>query len=135
MIVLQYLCMKKETRVWFEQAEDDYKNGNLLIKSKSYRGAVLFAQQSVEKILKAYIIEFKNVVPKKTHRIENLIKDADLNINNFNIENIKELSKAYTWVRYPDMSQRFYTKRDITQMLLVVAKKLYLWVKKKFVNN
>lgn len=42
--------MKKETKVWYQQAEDDYKNGKLLAKSKSYRGAVLFAQQSVEKI-------------------------------------------------------------------------------------
>lgn len=127
--------MKKETKIWLEQAEDDYKNGNLLAKSKSYRGAVLFAQQCVEKILKAYILEFKNEIPKKTHKIEHLMKDADLSLEKFNIEHIKELSKSYTWVRYPDLSQRFYTKKEITQMLLVVAKELYLWVKQKFENN
>lgn len=127
--------MKKETKVWIEQAEDDYKNCNLLTKSKSYRGAVLFAQQSVEKILKAYILEFKNEIPRKTHRIEHLLKDTELNFDNFDIKHIEELSKSYTWVRYPDMSQRFYTKKDITEMLLVVAKELYLWVKTKFKNN
>lgn len=43
--------MKKETKVWFEQAKDNYKNGNLLAKSKSYRESVLFAQQSVDILL------------------------------------------------------------------------------------
>lgn len=63
------------------------------------------------------------------------MKDADLSLEKFNIEHIKELSKSYTWVRYPDLSQRFYTKKEIAQMLLVVAKELYLWVKQKFENN
>ena len=127
--------MKKETKIWYEQAEDDYKNGKLLTKSKSYRGAVLFAQQSVEKILKAYIIEYKNELPRKTHRIEVLIKDAKLNSEELNIRNVEELSKAYTWVRYPDLSQKFYKQKDITNMLLVIADELYLWVKEKFENK
>ena len=127
--------MKKETKVWYEQSEDDYKNYKLLAKSKSYRGAVLFAQQSVEKILKAYIIEYKNEVPKKTHRIEVLLKDAKLNSEKFNIKNVEELSKAYTWVRYPDLSQRFYKQKDITNTLLVVANSLYLWIREKFKNK
>jgi len=127
--------MKKETKVWIEQAEDDYKNSKLLAKSKSYRGAVLFAQQSAEKILKAYILEHKNIVPRKTHRIEDLIKDSGLIMEQLDIEHIKELSKAYTWVRYPDMSQRFYTKKEITQKLLIVAEEVYTWVKKKFANS
>ncbi|MBI5122318.1 HEPN domain-containing protein [Candidatus Roizmanbacteria bacterium] len=83
--------MKKETKVWYQQAEDDYKNGKLLAKSKSYRGAVLFAQQSVEKILKAYIIEYKNEIPRKTHRIEILIKDARLNSKKFNMRNVEQI--------------------------------------------
>ena len=85
--------------------------------------------------MKAYIIEFKNKIPNKTHKIEQLMKDADLSLEKFNIEHIEELSKSYTWVRYPDLSQRFYTKKEITQTLLVVAKELYLWVKTKFKNN
>lgn len=127
--------MKKVVSVWFKQAEDDYKNSKILTKSKSYWGAILFAQQSTEKILKAYIIEFKGVIPKKTHRIEMLLKDAGLEATNIPTKQIEELSKAYTYVRYPDMNRRFYTKKDITQMLLEVADKLYLWVKKKFENN
>ena len=89
-----------------------------LLKSKSYRGAVLFAKQSVEKILKAYIIEYKNQIPRETHRIERLLKDAELEIKKLNIKDIEELSKSYTWVRYSDMSQRFYTKEDITQKFM-----------------
>jgi len=133
--VIQYPCMKKETKVWIDQAEDDYKNGRLLAKSKSYWGAVLFAQQSVEKIIKAYIIEFKGVMPKKTHRIEMLLKEADIVPEKITMKQAEELSKAYTYVRYPDMNRRFYTQKNTTQILLVVAEDLYLWVRKKFENN
>ena len=63
------------------------------------------------------------------------MKDAGLDLSLFNVKHIEELSKSYTWVRYPDMSQRFYSKKDITEMLLVIAKEIYIWVKKKFENN
>ena len=127
--------MKKETKLWFDLAEDDYKNMLLMIKSKSHRGAVFFAQQSVEKLLKAYIIEYKNFNPKRTHKIEVLMNDAELNIKEIEKSSIEELSKAYTWVRYPDLSNRFYTKKEITDKLLVCAKQLYKWVKNKFKDN
>lgn len=61
-----------------------------------------------------------------------LLKDADLDPPNIPIKQVEELSKAYTYVRYPDMNRRFYTKKDTTNMLLEVAHTLFLWVRKKF---
>ena len=127
--------MKKETKLWFDLAQEDYKNMGIMAKSKSNRGAVFFAQQSVEKLIKAYIVEYKNEAPRKTHRIEALIKDAGLRVENISVKDIEELSKSYTWVRYPDLSIRFYTKKEEVEKLLITAKKVFLWVNKKFKNN
>ena len=124
--------MRKETKLWFDLAEEDFRNMGLMVKAKSHRASVFFAQQAVEKLLKAYIIEFKKAVPKRTHKIEILMKDTRLKMEGIKESELEELSKAYTWVRYPDLAKRFYTKKEITKELLVTTRKLYLWIKDKF---
>ncbi|PIY71900.1 hypothetical protein COY87_03735 [Candidatus Roizmanbacteria bacterium CG_4_10_14_0_8_um_filter_33_9] len=127
--------MKKESKLWFDLAEEDFHNMELMIKEKSHRASVFFAQQAVEKLLKAFNIEKKHKVPRKTHKIEQLLHDAGLKGYIITVDRIEELSKSYTWVRYPDLSTRFYSKKDITTKLLVTAKELYIWVKHEFKNK
>lgn len=43
--------MKKETKLWFDLAEDDFLNMKLMKKAKRHRASVFFAQQAVEKLL------------------------------------------------------------------------------------
>ena len=126
--------MEEIAKLWIELAEEDFKNIKIMQEARSPRAAVFFARQAVEKIIKAYITKIKVKEPKKTHRLETLIKDAGLNLEEIEKElplQIEELSKAYIWVRYPDLSRRFYTNEEITKKLIVTAEKLYLWIKKK----
>lgn len=127
--------MKKETLIWFEQAEEDYKSIASLLKDKRYHGAVLFAQQSVEKIIKAYIIETKNIPPLKSHRIEKLIKEAGLDLGEIDNPDVVDLSKAYTWVRYPDLGRAHFPNQHEAEKLIKIAKKVYQWVKKTLKNS
>ncbi|PJC31883.1 hypothetical protein CO051_03695 [Candidatus Roizmanbacteria bacterium CG_4_9_14_0_2_um_filter_39_13] len=62
--------MREESSLWFNQAGEDFKSIDSLLRDKRYHGAVLFAQQAIEKILKAYIIERNQTLPLKTHRID-----------------------------------------------------------------
>ena len=124
--------MLKEARLWFELAEDDYKNAQLLWKNRRYSATVFFYQQAVEKILKAYIVENKRQVPRKTHRIEVLIKDAGLEVVEIKSPNVAELSKAYIRVRYPDLNRQYYIRKDRVEPLVLTAQKVYLWVRNKF---
>lgn len=127
--------MKKDAQVWFNLAESDYKDAYLLWESHRYGSSVFFFQQAVEKILKAYIVERKNKIPFKTHRIELLIKEADLDLNEIDNPQVEELSKAYIRVRYPDLSRQYYISHEKVEPLVVVAKKTYLWVKNKLRNQ
>jgi len=127
--------MKKEAQVWFDLAESDYKDAFLLWQSHRYSGAVFFFQQAVEKILKAYIVEQKEKIPLKTHRIELLIKEAGLDPNEIDSPQVEELSKAYIRVRYPDLNRQYYTSYERVEPLIIIAKKVYLWVKNKLINQ
>ncbi len=127
--------MKKEAKLWVDLAKEDFDDMEYMWKEKRYRGAVLFAQQAVEKIIKGYIVENKSKSPRRIHAIEELIKDTDLNIKEIGSPEVKELSKAYTRVRYTDLSMQYYPTRDAVEPLLKMARNLYLWVEKKLMKK
>jgi len=52
--------MKKETVIWFEQAEEHYSDAMFMYENSRYSGSVFFCHQALEKILKAAIVEFAN---------------------------------------------------------------------------
>jgi len=124
--------MKQETEVWLSIAKEDYKNMQAMKESQSLRGAVLFAQQCVEKILKAYITEYGAQLPKKIHHLEKLIEDTNLDIGEIGSPALHELSKAYGWARYPDLSKTHFNIISDIEPLLAIAEKVYAWVLSKF---
>ena len=127
--------MKKETQVWLDLAAEDYKDMKVMEKEKRWRGSVLFAQQAVEKILKVYIAENTNKTPMRIHRIERLVSDAKLDLSEIGNPDVVELSKAYEWVRYTDLSRHHFRKNEDIQKLVVMAETIYTWMQKKFKNN
>lgn len=107
--------MKKEAKLWIDLAKEDFEDMNYMWKERRYRGAVLFAQQAVEKIIKGYIVENKGKTPRRIHAIEELLKDTDLNIIEIGSPDVKELSKAYTRVRYTDLSIQYYPTKEAVE--------------------
>jgi HEPN domain-containing protein len=126
------LGVSSDALSWLEQSKSDFEDAQLLWKNHRYGASVLFSQQSVEKIIKAYIVHKQKVVPRKTHRIEVLLEDAKLTPENPDKELIKELSKGYIRVRYPDLNKLYYRKKEKAVPLVKAARELYLWVEKKF---
>jgi len=123
-----YKSMKKETKQWLKISSEDRDIAVEMWQTKRSVYSVMFWQQAVEKILKAYIVEFIDVLPKKTHDIDTLLKQAKLDIKELPFSNVKELSLAFTRTRYEDLSRQHYTKRNIVEPLVVMAEKLYIWI-------
>lgn len=127
--------MKDETKAWLDVAEEDAQNAKLLWEHHRYGLAVFSYQQAVEKILKAYIVEFRNKRPTKTHRIEDLITEAGLDLTEIDSPDIVELSRAYIRVRYPDLNKQYFRLKERVEPLIQMGKTVYLWVQKKFKNR
>ena len=123
--------MKKETKEWSQIAKDDREIAIEMWKTKKNVYAVMFWQQAVEKIIKAYIVESIDVLPKKTHDLDVLLKQAKLDITELPLTNVKELSLAFTRTRYEDLSRKHYMKRSVVEPLVIMAEKLYLWIEKQ----
>lgn len=124
--------MKNEAKLWFDIAQEDEESARLLWENHRYGLAVFLYQQAVEKILKGYIVERQNKVPSKTHRIEDLVSEAGLDLKEIDNPDVAELSKAYIRVRYPDLNKQYFRTRERSRPLVEMAEAVYLWVKNKF---
>jgi HEPN domain-containing protein/predicted nucleotidyltransferase len=66
------LYMRKTTGAWLAEARDELESASILLDNSKWRAACLHSQQSVEKGLKALILE-KGKRPPRTHDIIKLL--------------------------------------------------------------
>lgn len=120
--------MREEIKLWWEQAEADIKSAEHASKSGDYYAAAFWAQQAVEKGLKALILH-KGAEFRKIHDLEELAKNvaAPEKI----IDNCKKISPAYTIARYPDAASRTASSvsKEEAEELVKLAKEVLVWIK------
>jgi HEPN domain-containing protein/predicted nucleotidyltransferase len=93
--------MRKNTQAWIDDARDDLESARLLYENGRYKTACYHSQQSVEKGLKALIIE-KGERPERVHDIiglTNRVKTAGWDIS-FSTDDMVFLNSIYKG-RYP----------------------------------
>ncbi len=118
--------MREEVKNWWEKAKADLKTAKKNFEVEEYEASALFCQQSVEKGLKALSIKrFKGF--KKVHDLVVLGREVELPDEFINM--CKELSPAYTYTRYPDVS-RIKNIRKVSEELINYAEKVLEWIEK-----
>ena len=94
--------MKEETKNWLEYSKENFDSAKILLKSKLFNPCLQNVQQTIEKALKAILIE-NDINFKKTHDILEL--KILLNKNNIEInitdENCDFLNSIYLPSKYP----------------------------------
>lgn len=120
----------KQSKKWFEFAKGDLRDAGILFKKKSYRGCSWHCHQSIEKFLKAIIIE-KGKRPRKIHDLVELLKDAKIKLPEDLMSFVEELDLYYLPPRYPDLYEQMkkkYRYKNI-QRVLKLTKSLFLWLR------
>ena len=87
---------------WYEYAKQDLHTAEVLLKAEIYAQVCFHAQQVIEKLLKAYLIQ-SNTKPPRIHSIKELIKLCQ-DHENIVAMDIKALiiDAYYIPTRYPD---------------------------------
>ena len=119
--------MKEEVKRWIEQAEEDYDNAKFNFNGKKYRVAAFLCQQSAEKSLKALLLKQKGEI-RKIHDLVELGKNAG--IEESLLGDLKQLTLAYIYSRYPDVEESFNLNGKLPYFLNV-SKEVLKWVKQK----
>ncbi|HLC57794.1 MAG TPA: HEPN domain-containing protein [Candidatus Nanoarchaeia archaeon] len=116
--------MQEEVRKWIGQAERDLITAKNSFKSNDYYASAYWAQQVVEKALKALLIKSSGQFPK-VHDLTRLAKL--INAPNKIIELCAKLNPSYTDSRYPN-SFKPYNKSESKESLKY-AEEVLKWIK------
>ena len=112
-----------EINKWMVQAKRDLKTARNSYKSKDYYASAFFAQQAVEKGLKAiYIKKYKKLI--RIHDLVELAKKIGAEEDILNACSM--INPVYTGSRYPDVIDTF--NKSNTDEILRLAKKVMKWI-------
>ncbi len=118
--------MREEVKRWWGKAKRDFSTSNFLFKGRKYEESIFFSQQAAEKALKALSLKKFNRI-RKIHDLVELGKDVKLP-NNI-LENLRELTLAYVYSRYPDVQEPEDLK-GIAISFLKYAEEVLKWTEK-----
>lgn len=123
--------MKPETKNWLDQAKEHFDDMEYLYNGSRYSMAVYCAHQTLEKILKAAIVELTNTVPPKMHKLDELAKLSSLKMPKIWYESLAEITRHFWRVRYPDFQAFTYTSKAKIKPTIDKTKEVYLWILKQ----
>lgn len=92
--------MREEARLWWNQSKRDKRTAVHAHESKDHYAAVFWIHQSVEKALKAVVIEKTRSLAPRTHNLLELAALAGLPPGHLSF--LRELSPHFIITRYPD---------------------------------
>ncbi len=122
--------MKDETHEWIGYAEQDEQSARILLESHLYNPCLYHIQQSIEKCLKAVIVEHE-LQFQRTHSIQgltNILTQADIPVD-IDEDDIDVIDSIYMPARYPLGSAlpNFEPDQAICQRCLSIAERIKSW--------
>lgn len=97
--------VRREVRLWFEAAREDLVDADDALERKRWFRAAFYAQQAVEKVLKALFFVVRREEPPRIHTVTDLyrlLKDEGFGFPADIEEQLFIFNKYYTVTRYPD---------------------------------
>ena len=92
--------MMSATERWWAYAERDLETARVLLAAGRWGGVSFFAQQAVEKGLKALLVRASGGLPPRVHDLVRLAELAGVSEDLWS--ELDDLSRAYVLTRYPD---------------------------------
>lgn len=120
--------MKEETSTWLIQAKEHYDDAQYLYDGSRYSMAVYCAHQALEKILKACLVEYRDMVPPKIHKLDVLAQQSELDISVQWLEDLAEITRHFWRVRYPDFRRYVYISKESIDPTMNQMKEIYSWI-------
>lgn len=118
---------KEGINIWLNYANADYETAFYNFEGARYPWALYIMLQALEKLIKAAIVaNNKEII--KSHELNSLAEETNLNFSKEQIVNLKELNRDYKRIRYPDYQQNKYNTKEKVEPLLKQAEEIYLWI-------
>lgn len=131
------LSKSEIVKFWRGRANEDKINANALLAAKRYSASLFFVHLSMEKILKALIIEKTEEAAPFSHDLLSLANVIGIELSDDQKDLLREINTFNIAARYDDYKMEFYKKanKSYTEKYFDLSNKLYLWLEKKFTQQ
>lgn len=127
------MTKKDVVHKWVQSAQEDLGVAKELLSNKRYAYCLFFCQLSLEKLLKALIIDKTDDAPPITHDLVKLAAAAQLSTDDRQVLQLREITTFNVEARYDIHKDRLYKKatQEFTKMYMVVTEELFIWIHSK----
>jgi len=127
--------IKKETKLWLDQAVEHWKDAVWLLEGRRYSACLFYCHQTLEKALKAATVETQGKIPPKGHQLESLARKSGLVFQSGWLEDLAEITRHFWRVRYPDYQQAVYTSKEKIMPTYQKTEEIYIWITKQLLKD
>lgn len=103
---------QKVINYWLTTSKQDYTSARILYKNKRYHHALFFCHLSVEKMLKALIVQKTKAAPPLIHDLVRLAEKAGISLTERYRDALAEITTFNIETRYDDYKLSFYKKAN-----------------------
>ena len=122
---------EKQRNYWRTASTMDWQTANDIYQSdKNYHYCLFICHLTIEKLLKAFIVEKTNTFPPKSHNLTRLAELAEIDVSADQIRLLEELNQFQLDTRYPDEKFSLYKKatKDYTAERIKKVSELRQWL-------
>lgn len=128
---------EKQINYWLTSSDMDWQTANDIFNSdKNFHYCLFIGHLSIEKLLKAFVVEKTETFPPKSHNLVRLAELAEIEITIEQIKLLEELNQFQLDTRYPDEKFSLYkiATKDFTTEKINKVNELRQWLLKKLPN-
>lgn len=98
--------MRSDTKNWIALAEYDLETARHMLETGRNLYVIFLCHLALEKMLKAWVTEFTQSVPFKTHDLIILVKKGEVEFSREHLEFVGKINSASIPTRYPEDLER-----------------------------
>lgn len=125
--------IKKLQKYWLAGYKDALLTAEKLYETRRYHHALFFGHLTLEKLLKAVVVKKRKSHATPTHDLRILIKEAEIDLPQDYLEDIKSINTFNIRARYDDIQLKFYklATEKYTGIWFSKIKEICLWLEKQ----
>ena len=122
---------RRISQSWLDTAENDWDVAKNLFKLKNYAYSLFFCHLTVEKILKALVVQNTGRHAPPIHELNKLAKLAGLKPTSVQKQHLETLTTFNIKARYDDIKQSFYKQatKDFAKKHMKITEEISAWLK------
>ena len=129
--------IERVKKFWIAGSDEDWRVALGLFSLTHYSHALFYCHLSLEKLLKAVVVQETKRQSLYSHDLLILARIGKIALSQDQEEQLNEIASFNIRARYDDVKYKFYKKatKTYTEEYMKITKKLRIWLKKNYLKK